>query len=353
MERLVLWVGVFGAFGLASCGGNGGRAAPDSHYVVVHTVRVHGHAASNVPRGRSLLLAARGFEGRIVGVPVPGRRPRRPVIFTAGARARLTDAPSWAPDGRSFVAVSGNTEVRREARVVIVRVPSGHRSSLRPAVPWFSGPVSFSPDGRFLLITSGAPPSGGLYAYDLDRHEAVQLLRGPVASASWAPDGRRIAFGGGDSPLGGIEVLDLHSGSVQSLTSDGEDPAWSPDGEQIAFSSRSGGRGRSCGEDGCDPRAEIDVIRPDGSHRRRVTHTALGEQHPSWSPDGTRIAAQAVRRNYFDETSGLAIFAADGSCYRFVLRPSDKGYVALGPAAWRPTTRPLAAETGCTTRHRG
>lgn len=55
-------------------------------------------------------------------------------------------------------------------------------------------------------------------------------------------------------------------------------PTWSPDGRLIAFASRRDGR------------SHIYLMRPDGSGTRRITTSAMDDEHPAWSPDGRRIA---------------------------------------------------------------
>jgi Tol biopolymer transport system component len=55
------------------------------------------------------------------------------------------------------------------------------------------------------------------------------------------------------------------------------EPSWSADGRKIAFVS---------GRDGV---GHVFVMRPDGTHTRRVTNTKKDDSHPSFSPDGKWI----------------------------------------------------------------
>ncbi len=94
---------------------------------------------------------------------------------------------------------------------------------------------------------------------------------------AWSPNGRRIAFTrSADCYCAGrIFVMRANGRGVRRLT-DGrldESPEWSPDGRLIAYTSQRG----------------LKVIRPDGSHERRVSRFGtVGEV--DWSPDGRRIA---------------------------------------------------------------
>jgi len=60
-------------------------------------------------------------------------------------------------------------------------------------------------------------------------------------------------------------------------------PAWSPDGQQLAFASSRDGN------------SEIYAMNADGSNVRRLTTNAAADYEPTWSSDGTRIAFVSER----------------------------------------------------------
>jgi TolB protein len=124
-----------------------------------------------------------------------------------------------------------------------------------------------------------------------------------------SPDGRRIAYfrarvSGVWRPrifvmrANGTHPVDLSEGHCPRVACIGEqDPTWSPDGDRLAFTRLFAGT------------QSIFVMRSDGTRRRRVVPTPAPryeDSAPSWSPDGRRL----VFARYDDERGRQALFAA-------------------------------------------
>jgi Tol biopolymer transport system component len=117
----------------------------------------------------------------------------------------------------------------------------------------------------------------------------------------WSPGGHRIVFSRYRSrSLLEPELWIYHRGHSRRLTQ-GEQPAWSIKGE-IAFT-----RPRTTGGEPSD----LYVIRPDGSHLRRLG----GGFDPEWSPDGREL-----------------VYASNGCGYSclYTIRPDGRGKHRVG-----------------------
>lgn len=211
--------------------------------------------------------------------------PRDTAVYAGGAytlRMRVTDRlgnprqdPVTLAPARG-VSVEG-TQIRGNdvGRTYVVTQVTGIRDSV-----W----VSVVPRG-----TIAARDADGIVLFELDGSGFRRvLLRGGVERLSWAPSGEQLAFGANNR----VWVTDLQ-GTNRAVAVPGVNnfhgvyaPSYSRDGRWIYFNSL---------EETYYWRSEfIWRVRPDGSGMERVTPTGVtenpGEQFPSLSPDGSRLA---------------------------------------------------------------
>jgi TolB protein len=212
----------------------------------------------------------------------PGRRSLLYVADVSTGRVRLFPhttggcSAAWAPDGArlAFAGRGGVRVVDSDGRLISV---------------WKGGDPSWSPDGRRIVYII---PAAGLWMKNADgtgqRYLGLPPELGASFGTSWSPNGRLIAFAATPFDAVGDEqhiYLVRPDGShVRRLTNAGAtiqdaQPSWSPDGRRLAFYryDTSVGSGRALT---LDPATGRVAALPDGA----------GAQHPRWSPDGKRLA---------------------------------------------------------------
>jgi Tol biopolymer transport system component len=123
--------------------------------------------------------------------------------------------------------------------------------------------------------------------------------------------------------LGVVAVAASGAGSAIVIGNDA--PSWSPDGRQIAFTSFRHGNG------------EIYVMRADGSAKRRLTTNTAHDDHPEWSPDGTRIAFASTRDGNYE----IYVMNADGSSPQRLTNDPQSDYAPT----WSPDAQRIAWRT--------
>ena len=112
-------------------------------------------------------------------------------------------------------------------------------------------------------------------------------------------------------PTSEIYVMDADGRNQQRLTENRHidtHPSWSPDGKRIAFvSDRDGHVMHGI------PTFEIYVMDADGGNQQRLTENRARDSQPSWSPDGKRIVFASDRdRERGDHNYEIYVMDADG-----------------------------------------
>ena len=339
------------------------REATSPPVVPVAAVQIE-PAADHVWAGDSLLLLATAFDSS--GTPLSGAQVAWTLLDTAQARLHLSEASRVTPASATLAVDSSHFAWSWSPIRVAVQVGATADTASIPV--WRRRWVWLA---NRTAIASGRPGSALEVAvqswYDVDGYGhsrdtvtdervvwSVAAGGGGVApaaaitdsagnaSTAWTlgpglgyqaltatiPGGNSVTVGAhvvADSTWqlsfvrsGEFCVLRLADRDLRCVTWDGvgSQHSWSPAGDRVAFvSDRSGN-------------TELYVMRPDGTERVQLTHTAANEASPAWSPDGNWIAVS-------DDSARLRLLAPDGS------RDTLLGHSGRAPA-WAPDARRLA-----------
>lgn len=286
--------------------------------------------------------------------------------------------PAWSPDGRhiAFIRTQGEG-----CEVFLVPALGGGERRLAGCTVVPEAGLAWSPDGRWLALP-GRPAPGQPAAIFLLSVEAGTLrqVTFPEQAAdlypAFSPDGRRLAFVRfTNERVGDLYVAPLEGGEPKRLTFDDRlilGHAWTPDGRRIIFSSNRAGNRRLWQIPAAGGEAEwlaslatYDPVGPVIAGARRhlayvewfmdynVWRSTLGDgggepatpvvtstrwdRHPSFSPDGSRLAFTSNRSG----SNQLWTSDADGA-NPVRITAFDDAYVST--PRWSPDGRSLAFE---------
>ncbi len=243
------------------------------------------------------------------------------------------EAPRWlSPDGKSLAYVLAD-EKGRELYLTVNGEPPA-----RLTTGFTVGNVAWSPQGDKIAFDGLNPFSKGLpqvWSYDVAEKKLGHV--GSVGSFGpvWSPKGRLIAYSimsSGPAYFVGItrleslppksqpspkkRKLDLSKGvMVRNLMYHGDGLAWSPKGDRLAVVVRSA-KGQ-----------EVWLVKPDGKIAKKFSKNNLLLRFPAWSPDGKRLAFEAMQKGV-SAFSEIWITDPKGKSWQD-LTPSRPSYWAL------------------------
>jgi Tol biopolymer transport system component len=199
---------------------------------------------------------------------------------------------------------------------------------------------TWSPDGTKIAFQSDRDGSAEIYIMNSDGTNPVRLTAaaGGNFRPAWSPDGTRIAFTSKRDGNGEIYVTNADGTGLVNLTNhtaDDGDPAWSPDATKIAFQSNRDGY------------PAIYVINQDGSGVTKLTNPEYGDGEPAWSPDAAMLAFSRAKSDPLGIIHVIFTVNADASGATQLTTVSGSGERHSHPS-WYPDGRKIAfVATSC------
>jgi Tol biopolymer transport system component len=188
--------------------------------------------------------------------------------FTMMSELPQVSMPALSPDRQQIAFVSRNNTDDTQVWVADI-TGENLRQITYGADNTPTNPV-WSPDGRFILYTSGERITDDIHRVTRDGMEdQVIIQRGLMPS--WSPDGRSLVYVGYAGRDEQIFIAEADGTNPRQITSDTKDPqwpVWSPDGQFIAFVSDDG----------------LFVMNADGSDLKNLADYYDYMRKPSWQP---------------------------------------------------------------------
>jgi hypothetical protein len=210
--------------------------------------------------------------------------------------------PGWAPDGTRVVAGSMEQLVtgRATGTTSLISLPGANGGA---AGPGFTGPVYWM-NGAYVISGSGGQlfygPSDGAYASEPLLTGAQRPAGVTDDNPTTSPTGQvafdRVATGSDAAP--DVWTFDPATKTVSKTISDASSPVFSADGSKLVFVRV------------VDGHRQLFTAAADGTGIQQVTTDAADHLHPTWDPDGGRIAYDVAGT---DSTTVKMTTLSDGS----------------------------------------
>jgi TolB protein len=267
-------------------------------------------AAGTAPGGRIVFASESGVQARVqVWLMKPDGSGRHALT----PRSIDAETPALSPDGRRIAFVR-----RNDIYVMRVDGSATRRLTLSSAT---EGAPTWSPDGRWIAYSRYRASNSDIWKMRADGSAKRRLTRTGRKAAEdvpdWSPSGTRIAYAGRDNR---IWVMNADGGGQRPVTKTASGrgldwaPAWAPGGRRIAYES-------NVATSATNPTNEIWLVDADAPSRSlRLTHNALQDMQPDWSPGGRWLVFASAKPH-------------PGRLHLWLMRPSGKGLHRA--TAWR------------------
>ncbi len=265
-------------------------------------------------------------------------------------------SPSLSPDGSKIVML---TDKSGYADIVMIdaidgrhlkTLVKGNRSVDFEELKWLQPGVSWSPDGKQVVIAAKAGHSDALYLINVDTGKRKKLrfdLDG-LFTAAWSPDGNSLAFVGSKGKSSDIYLYNIESEELVNLTDDiysDSEPSWSPDGKTLAFvSDRRNLNSQDYIEDNYQYglfQTDIYKINVASREIKQITATDYNENYPIWANTSNKLLYTAdfngvwnLHLHNLDSGEYYPVTNVLTGIYQLSLSEDDRTLVFSGYSEW-------------------
>ncbi len=216
------------------------------------------------------------------------------IDFNLSRSSRRDRRPRISPDGQ-WIVFESERDGNREVYIMASDGTGQRRLTYHQAA---DGTPSMSPDGQSVLFQSnriqeyGGDRRHDLWLMDLETSRPPRQLtddRADDAFGSFSPDGRWIVFSSGRNGNVDLYRLKVEDGTLEQLTEHPAHDLWpmySPDGKHIVFSSKR------------EEQDDLYSIPAEGGEARRLTSEAGNNFVPSFFPDSERLIFVSTRDGF-------------------------------------------------------
>ena len=191
--------------------------------------------------------------------------------------------PDWSPGGSEVVFVREDAHGIGDLYVVEVASSDLRRLTSDPAR--YKNPA-WSLGGDWIAFERAHGEDWHLYLMRPDGSDLRRIEGNNLYQPSWSPGGHHLAVVTGDEVEYYGAVLDFSSSEVRRVTPEGMSVGsvkYSPDGSRIAFDAL------------IDDNFDLFLVGEDGANLQRLTESAAIDARPEWSPDGTKLLFHTTR----------------------------------------------------------